>query len=166
MKRLLLLFYLCLSLPLNAQTSFNETELAVWANEAIVATYTFNYQNFLQRQKEIAKYFTANGWIAYSKTLEDSKLPEIIQKNNYFINSVAMSPPTIKNIRPNMWEAVMPLLVVYKNPQYEQKQTLNVTIHFTTVSESQGVRGKAITSLKSVEITSPCKCDLEQKPQK
>lgn len=165
MKRLLTLLFLCLSLPLKAQTSFNETELAVWANEAIVATYTFNYQNFLQRQKEIARYFTANGWIAYSKALNDSKLPEIIQKNNYFISAVATAPPKIKNLRANNWEAIMPLLVVYKNPQHEQKQTLNVTIHFTTVPTSQGVRGKAITSLKSIESTPLCKCDIEHKPQ-
>ena len=59
----------------------DRTQLAVWANEAIIATYTFNYKNYIQDQKEIAKYFTAEGWIAYSKALDDSKVPEAVQKN-------------------------------------------------------------------------------------
>lgn len=131
---------------------------AVWANEAIVATYTFNHQNFLQRQKEIAKYFTSQGWISYSKALRQSGLPETVKKNNYDVSSVALLPPEIKKQSDNTWQAVMPLLVVYKNPQYRQKQTLQVTMTFTEVPAGQGVRGLAITSLKS-KVTQPaCRC--------
>lgn len=132
--------------------------LSVWANEAIVATYTFNHQNFLKRQKEIAKYFTSEGWINYSKALQQSSLPETVKKNNYYVSSVALQPPEIKKKSDNTWQAVMPLLVVYKNPQYQQKQTLQVTITFTGAPAGQGVRGLAITSLKS-KITQPaCRC--------
>lgn len=58
----------------------DRAQLAVWANEAIIATYTFDYKNYMQQQKEIAKYFSADGWIAYSKALNQSKLPEVVQK--------------------------------------------------------------------------------------
>jgi len=34
----------------------SDTDLSVWANEAIVNAYTFTAENFLVRQKEIAKY--------------------------------------------------------------------------------------------------------------
>lgn len=150
------LAFFCFSF--SAQASNDHTSLAVWANEAIVATYTYNYKNYLARHKEIARYFTSKGWIAYSKALNDSKLPETVKKNDYFVSAVAAMPPTIKTLQKDTWVAVMPLLVVYKNPQYQQKQTLEVTIHFKRVSQGQGVRGLAITSLKSKVTEPPCRC--------
>lgn len=155
--RVMLLCFSLLMLPLQA-FALDDTQLAVWTNEAIVATYTYNYQNFLPRQKEIATYFTAAGWIGYSKALNDSKLPDAVKKNNYYVSAVATSPPDVTLVRDNYWRAVMPLLVVYKNPQYQQKQTLEVTIEFTAVPSGQGVRGLAIASLQAKEVTPACKC--------
>jgi hypothetical protein len=143
----------------------DDTELAVWANEAIVATYTYNYKDFLDRQKKIAKYFTAKGWIDYSTAFRASKLPEAVQANSYEVSAVATLPPLIKKINAQQWQADMPLLVVYKNPQYRQKQTLNVTIHFVQAPSSQGVRGLAITSLQMKETKPACKCDIEEQSQ-
>jgi len=144
-------------LNLRAATA-DDIQRAVWVNEAIVATYTYNFQNYLSRQKEIALYFSANGWIAYTKALNDSKLPESVQKNSYYLSAVATMPPTIKLVSDNQWQAVMPLLVVYKNPQYQQKQTLEITLGFTTAPSGQGVRGLAISSLQAKVVKPACKC--------
>ncbi|WED42729.1 DotI/IcmL family type IV secretion protein [Legionella cardiaca] len=139
----------------------DKTQLAVWANEAIVATYTFDYQNFLARQKEIAKYFSAAGWTAYSTALNASKLPETVKNNSYFVSAVATLPPEIKTINATQWQAIMPILVLYKNPQYQQKQNLLVTINFVPAPAGQGVRGLSIVSLQSKVTQPPCEC----KPQ-
>lgn len=159
------LIYLCLSLlslPCSAIATPDNTRMAVWVNEAIVATYTYNAHNYLSRQKEIAYYFTASGWIAYTKALTESKLPEAVQKNNYEVSAVATMPPTIKMVHADHWEAVMPLLVVYKNPEYQQKQHLMVTLQFTTTPPDQGVRGFAITSLQSAEVSPSCECPVDK----
>lgn len=153
-----LFYFSWLFLPLQVFADFSDTTLTVWANEAIVATYTFNDQNFLARQKEIAQYFNANGWINYSKALIDSKLPETVKKNAYAVSAVALMPPIIKSVTNNQWQAVMPLLVVYKNAQYQQKQTLEITLFFTTAPAGQGVRGLAINSLQAKVVTPPCQC--------
>lgn len=160
-QRIILLCFSLLLLPIQAVAAASDTQLAVWANEAIVETYTYDYQNFLARQKDIAVYFTAAGWIAYSKALHDSKLPDAVQKNNYYVSAVATLPPQIKMVSPNNWKAVMPLLVVYKNPQYQQKQTLEITLEFITAPPGQGVRGLAITSLNSKEVKPACRCPAD-----
>jgi hypothetical protein len=54
----------------------------------------------------------------------------------------------------------MPVLVLYENPQYKQKQTLDVKITFS--KSDKGVRGLAITSLQTKPIKDPCLC---QKPE-
>lgn len=134
------------------------TQLAVWANEAIVATYTYDYQNYLQRQRNIAKYFTAAGWTAYSTALNASGLPAVVAKNAYYVSAVATMPPEVKAINDSQWQATMPLLVIYKNPQYQQKQTLQVTINFSETPAGQGIRGFAINNLQSKVSQPPCEC--------
>ncbi len=163
-QRIVLLCLSLLALPAQADAPLDNTQLAVWANEAIVTTYTYNAQNYLDRQKEIAFYFTADGWMAYSKALNASKLPETVQKNAYDVSAVATMPPTVKPLQGNYWEAVMPLLVVYKNPQYIQKQTLEVTLQFTTAPSGQGVRGLAITSLQAKVVKPMCQCIADAHP--
>ncbi len=150
-------------LPLKCLAAFDEIQLNVWVNEAIVATYTYDDQNLLKRQQEIAKYFTANGWIAYSKAQQDAKLLEDVQKNMYHVSAVATMPPSIKKVNAKQWEASMPLLVVYKNPQYQQKQTLNVTITIIEAPPGQGVRGFAISSMQSKIAKPMCQCTKEER---
>lgn len=157
LKALLLLFF-CTFFPWHAFSQSDDTALEVWANEAIVATYTYTAQNYLERQKAIAHYFTAAGWIAYTKALQLSGLPQSVQKNGYAVSAVALLPPTITALSTHHWQAVMPLLVLYKNAQYQQKQTLEVTLDIISTPAQQGIRGLAINSLQSKITTPPCTC--------
>jgi hypothetical protein len=160
MQRVLRIFILSFFMGLKTFAfALDNTQREVWVNEAIIATYTYNAENFLSRQKEIARYFTTEGWIAYSKVLKASKIPEAVKKNNYSVSAVATLPPNITSLGQNQWKAVMPILVLYKNPEYQQKQNLEVTIHFQTASKDQGVRGLAISGLQAKAISAPCQCN-------
>lgn len=150
-----IILFICSQLTYSA---VDKTQLAVWANEAIIATYSYDYKNYLQEQKEIAKYFTSKGWIAYTKALNESKIPEIVQKNNYFVSAVATMPPEIKQINTTYWQATMPILVLYTNPQSKQKQNIKVVVTFSQAASGYGVRGYNINSLQSTIISSPCEC--------
>lgn len=163
--RIISLCLLFIILPSQGLATPDKTQLAVWANEAIISTYTYSYQNFIERQKDIALYFTAKGWIAYSKAFQEAKLSETIQQNKYYVSSVATMPPTIKLLPNKQWQATMPILVIYKNPQYKQKQSLDITLTFTNALPGQGIRGLAITSLQAKLSTAPCQCRNDT-PQK
>ncbi|CAM2731602.1 IcmL/DotI homolog [Legionella steigerwaltii] len=161
MNKKLAFFLLSIFFQLSYAQS-EQAELSVWVNEAIVATYTYSYQTYLEDQKKIAKYFTADGWIAFSNALNASKLPEAVQKNLYQVSSVATEPPVITNVDPTHWKATMRLLVVYQNPQYQQRQHLKVAINFMVAPSGQGVRGFSITNLQAVETKPSCKCIVEE----
>jgi hypothetical protein len=154
----LLLFFVQLS-----HANPEQAPLSVWVNEAIVATYSYDYKNFLNDQKKIAKYFTVDAWIAYSQALNSSKIPNSVQKNLYYVSSVATESPVITSLGSNHWKATMKLLVDYKNPQYQQQQNLKVTIDFMSAPSGQGVRGYSITNFQSVPISPPCTCCIEEK---
>lgn len=158
MRILLLLVWWISSCFVYAQN--NAVELSVWANEATIAPYTYTYQNYLSGQKQIGRYFTPHAWIKYTEALTQSKLLETVTKNKYTVSAVALSPPTIKQLNVNTWQASMPTLVLYKNSQQEQKQTLLITITFKKVAPTAGVRGLAIESFQA-EIQKPsCTCDM------
>lgn len=157
LRRLFMIVFLWL-FTINLWATPDPVALAVWANEAIIATYTYNHDNFLARQAEIAKYFTADGWIAYSNALNDAKLPEMVKNNAYTVSAVATLPPTVSRVDRMQWQAVMPILVLYKNPQYQQKQSLQVTIRIIEQPNNGGTRGLAIASLQSTIIEPPCEC--------
>lgn len=162
------LCWLCM-LPQLCYANPSPTDLSVWVNEAIVTTYTLTAENFLSRQKEIATYFTSQGWIDYTKAQQAAKLNDAIKKNNYAVSAVALLPPTIKSLHDKAeWQATMPLLVLYKNQDYQQKQTLSVTVTFIkTKSNAEGVRGLALSSFTATITAPPCPCDqAAQKPQK
>ncbi|NDH67630.1 MAG: type IV secretion protein IcmL [Gammaproteobacteria bacterium] len=138
----------------------SETDLSVWVNEAIVTTYTFSADNFLDRQKAIAKYFTSQGWINFTKAIQAAKLQESVEKSHYVVSAVALLPPTIKFLSAtNEWEAKMPLLVLYKGPEYQQKQTLEVVITFISAKGNEGVRGLVLTSFTTTVTKPACRCE-------
>ncbi len=161
--RIVLFCVVWITSPLYALNAPDDTQRAVWVNEAIVATYTYNYQNFMQRQKDIARYFTATGWMNYSNVLRASRLPEAVKNNDYYVSAVATMPPEIKDLGNKQWQATMPVLVVYTNPSYKQKQTLKVTLNFIEAPEGTGVRGFAVTNLNAVVARQPCQCPNEDR---
>ncbi|MCX7116972.1 MAG: DotI/IcmL family type IV secretion protein [Legionellales bacterium] len=156
--RLMLGWVLLFLWTLQVKAFADEAQLSVWANEAIIETYTYSYQNLLEQQKHIATYFSVPGWMSFINAIRDAKLLDAVKKNNYFVNAVALMPPTIRNTSPTSWQAVMPVLIVYKNAQYEQKQYVSVTLDFSQAPVGKGVRGFFINSLRTKEIAPPCVC--------
>jgi hypothetical protein len=147
-----------LILSCNSHAAVDRTQLLVWANEAIVKTYTYNYKTYLQDQKQIAQYFTTDGWIAFSKALNDSKLPEAIQKNAYDVTAVATAPPKLVDIDSAHWAVIMPVLVHYANAQHQQQQYLKIVLGVSEAPSGQGMRGFSINSLQSTVMEPPCQC--------
>lgn len=160
MLRKIILILACLvALQSFATETSDNIPLLVWTNEAIVATYTYNSNNLLARQREIAKYFTAQAWIDYTAALQRAKILEAVKQNAYDVSAVALLPPLLKKLDAQTWQANMPLAVLYKNSQYQQKQTLDVTVTFTTAPVGQGVRGLSITSFQTKITKPPCRCE-------
>lgn len=156
-----IVFLVSLLMGQYASAQMDNAQMTVWVNEAIVSTYTFTYSNFLQRKKEIAKYFTAGGWIAYSKALDTSKLTEVVTKNQYTVSAVATLPPEIKKVGEHQWQAVMPVLVLYQHSNNKQTQVLQVVLDFIDAPAGEGVRGLAITTLDAKISMPPCSCSTQ-----
>jgi len=153
-----------ITLPANALT---QAQLVVWTNEAIITAYTYDYKTIIPSQKATAKYFTAKAWFNYSQALLKSGLLDAVKKNKYTVSAVPTMPPQIKPLKPvkgeRTWQAEMPILAVYKNPQYQQKQYLNVKLVIQATGTNGGTRGLAITNFQATKRPAP-KCEPAAKP--
>ena len=133
--------------------------LSVWVSEAVISAYTFSDKTLIEDQRLLAKYFSAQGWINFSKALDSAKLKDSVLQNHYSVSALADAPPEIQKLSDrNEWQATMPITVFYKNPEHQQKQNLSVSITFGPVSGDAGVRGFAISSFESKISSDFCIC--------
>lgn len=161
--RILLCFW-AMVVHAEAVVAPSSTTLSVWVNEAIVATYSYDYQHHLDQQSRISHYFSATGWVEYSRAFLQSKVLENVEKNKYAVSAVALAPPEVTSSGAGKWTGKMPVVVVYKNPQFEQRQTLMVTIAFEQVPEGTGVRRFAIKTFQAVVYKPTCSCAVPVAP--
>ncbi|WP_367606924.1 DotI/IcmL/TraM family protein [Legionella sp. W05-934-2] len=153
-----------MSLVLAATAFAGQADLGkkIWAQQAILATYQVSNSSYIADQREIAKYFTADAWKKYLQVLEKVQFQQFIEKNNYHLDAVALKPVTLKPLEQGYWQASMPVLVQYTNPQYNQLQTVEVTIQFKPAPSGQGVLGYQMVSFLSKNMDKPCQCMVEK----
>jgi Type-IV b secretion system, inner-membrane complex component len=153
------ILFICLFISMTASFSLEPTvPLQVWVNEAIINTFSFSDTNLINRQKDIALYFTPDAWKVYLDTLNRSNILKQVQENHYQVSAVALMPPTIaEDPSGKTWQAQMPILVKYKNNTSELKQHLDIRLKIIK-SPSSDSRGFAILQYESKIIDKPCSC--------
>lgn len=158
----LIIWLISLIVSVNIYAGQANLDKKIWAHQAILATFQLNNNTYIADQKEIAKYFTLDAWTKYLQLLEKVKFQQFIEKNNYRVDAVALKPVSLKQMKQGYWQATMPILVQYKNPQYSQLQTLEVGIQFKPAPRGQGVQGYQLVSFFSKKIDKPCRCMVDK----
>jgi len=138
-----------------------QVELSVFANEAVINVYTFDYHNWPSRQKDMAAYFFPKAWAAYLNAINQSNILKLVMKNEMTVNAVATFTPSIKTINPTTYQVQLPILVTYASKTSTQKQNLNVTLEVIK-SNSTSTRGYAINQFVAHVDSPPCVCQASQ----
>lgn len=139
--------------------------LSVWVSEAGVALYTLDASNLQAQQSALSYYFSSQGWIDFNKAQEQSGILQAIQTHRYTVRAIPLHPPKIMALDPQHWEAILPILVSYTNPEYEQQQTLRLKIRFEQSTDSRSVRGFAISAIESKKTSELCTCRPKALPK-
>lgn len=141
MKRFLsALLFVSMSVTAAVKAPKPDVAVKVFANTAIVSVYDFSYKNIVSSHKQAAVYFSGTGWIALTKAFQSADLLGTVVKHRYEVSAVATRPPKItdKGLKDSgyQWQVDMPIMVVFKNDDYQQVQYLDVT---ATVGFLKGV---------------------------
>ncbi|GEM_PF-3313239 len=138
--------------------------LQVWANEAIINTFTFNSENIKTRQQDMSRYFAPETWKIYRDAFNQSSIYKKIHAHHLAVSAVATKPPKITIKTFDNISVEMPILVTYTSPHKSITQNLNITLKLIQ-KPGAGVREYVIQQFQSINISEPCGCAQPQSPK-
>ena len=134
--------------PLNEP---NQSDSAVlqWANQAAIASFTYNFVNFRDELQASSGFFTAEGWTQFLNALQQSNNLDAVKAKKLIVSAVATRAPIIlqKGLLNGIysWRVQMPILVTYQSASEFSQQNNVVTMLITRVSTLNSPRGIGIS---------------------
>jgi len=137
--------------PLTALDIPNQADSAVlqWANQAAIASFTYNFVNYRNELKNASQYFTRDGWGQFLDALKASQSLEIVKQKKLIVSAVATRAPVILQKGPlagrYAWRIQMPILVTYQSASEFKQVNDVITILVKRVSTLDTPRGIGIS---------------------
>lgn len=139
--------------PIVALDEPNQSDSAVlqWANQAAIASYTYNFVNFQNELKAASVYYTNTGWQQFMSALEQSNNLNVLRAKKLIVSAVATRAPII--LEKGMlngryaWRVQMPMLVTYQSASEFSQQNIVVTMLISRISTIESPRGIGISQI-------------------
>lgn len=137
--------------PLFPLSEPNQSDSAVlqWANQAAIASFTYNFVNYRDELQASSGFFTAEGWDQFLNALQQSNNLDAVKAKKLIVSAVATRAPIILQkgvLNGNFsWRVQMPILVTYQSASEFTQQNNVVTMLITRVSTLNSPRGIGIS---------------------
>lgn len=132
------------------QPNLPPSALLQWANQAAVASFTFDFEHYQDQLLGARNFYTPDGWSSFMNALQTKVLPTVIAKK-VVLTSVATGAPVILEQGDfdgiYTWKVQMPMLVNYQSASALQQQTMMITLIVERVSTLDAYRGIGISSI-------------------
>ena len=141
--------------PITALNAPNQSDSAIlqWANQAAIATFSYNFVNYRSELVASSGFFTAEGWDQFISALAASNNLDAVKSKKLVVSAVATMAPVIlqKGILNGRyaWRIQMPMLVTYQSASEFSQQNLVVTMLVTRVDPLNFPRGIGISQFVS-----------------
>lgn len=144
--------------PLNplSQPVVTPAELLQWANQAVVAAYSYNFVNYRKELQDASQYFTPEGWQQFQSGLKASRNLETVIAKKMVVTATPTGAPVVTdqgilNGR-YAWRIRIPFLITYENSSNERiQQPITVNILVVRVSNLDNPKGIAIAQFYASE---------------
>ena len=129
----------------------NQSDSAVlqWANQAAIASFTYNFVNYRDELQASSGFFTPEGWDQFLTALQQSNNLYAVKAKKLIVSAVATRAPIIlqKGVLNGSfsWRVQMPILVTYQSASEFTQQNNVVTMLITRVSTLNSPRGIGIS---------------------
>lgn len=134
-------------LPLS-QPNMSDDDVLVWANNAAVAAYTYNYVNFRQELQAASEFFTPAGWRKFVRALQDSNNLDAVRIKRLIVTAQPTGAPVLvsKGVSGGVfvWRIQVPLLVTYINPPQFAQQSILVSMLISRIPNLNSAQGIGI----------------------
>jgi intracellular multiplication protein IcmL len=132
--------------PLNTPV-LSGRQLVQFAQEAAVASYTFDFVNYRKQLSELSSYYTRDGYSEYIDALSRSNL-DIVTKRKYVVSAVASGAPVVtrEGVKQGVyaWEVQMPMSVVYQSSAERADQKFVVKMLLVRMPTAENPKGVGV----------------------
>lgn len=132
--------------PLNMPV-LSGRQLVQFAQEAAVASYTFDFVNYRKQLSELSSYYTRDGYSEYIDALSRSNL-DIVTKRKYVVSAVASGAPVVtrEGVKQGVyaWEVQMPMSVVYQSSAERADQKFVVKMLLVRMPTAENPKGVGV----------------------
>lgn len=126
-----------------------------WVFEAIIASYSFDFNNYYKQLDKVSYYYTPEGYSMYLKSLQLNKIEDQVMLNKIEVSTVPLQTPVLVKGGvfgvTEYWRYRVPVLISYyagKNPIFE-RQTVEVLV--LRVPSYQNPKGLSIAEFNMVQ---------------
>lgn len=136
--------------PLNEP---NQSDSAVlqWANQAAIASFSYNFVNYRDELQAASAFFTPEGWDQFLTALQQSNNLDAVKAKKMVVSAVATRAPIIlqKGLLNGSysWRVQMPVLVTFQSASEFSQQNNVVTLLITRISTLNSPRGIGISQI-------------------
>ena len=128
----------------------SDSAIAQWANQAAIASFTYNFVNYRDELQASSQFFTPEGWDQFLSALQSSNNLEAVKTKKLIVSAVATRAPVIlqKGVVYGgnfSWRVQMPILVTYQSASEFTQSNIIVTMLITRVSPLNYPRGIGIS---------------------
>ncbi len=137
-------------IPIN-EPNQSDSSVLQWANQAAIASYTYNFVSYRKELQAASEFYTELGWEQFTSALESSNNLEAVKAKKLIVSAVATQAPVILkqgllNGRYS-WRIQMPLLVTYQSASQFSQENYMVTLLVQRVSTFNNPRGIGISQI-------------------
>lgn len=131
----------------------NQSDTAVlqWANQAAIASFSYNFVNYRKELQAASEFFTAAGWQMFTQALYSSNDLNAVEAKKLIVSAVATGAPVIlqKGLLNGRysWRIQMPILATYQSASQFTQSNYNVTMMIQRVSTLDSPQGIGISQI-------------------
>ena len=155
----LLSFTLLVSMIIGCASSSSpdeDKEILAWSQEAVLATFSYDYANYHQQLEAASQYFIPQTWKFYFTALNASSGFKKVLNQKMVVSAVVQKMPVIisegvnTNSQPS-WTVQVPAVITYENASVHIQKPVIISVGILRTKNQVGVRGLAISELSVKE---------------
>lgn len=139
--------------PIVAIDQPNQADSSVlqWANQAAIASYTYDFVSYRKELQVASEFYTAEGWQMFMDALVASNNLDAVKAKKLIVSAVATQAPVVlrKGILNGRysWRIQMPILVTYQSASQFTQENYMMTMLIQRVSTLNNPRGIGISQV-------------------
>lgn len=140
--------------PLN-EPNMSNNAISSWANEAVMAVYSFNFIDYRQALSRAQDYFTPEGWQQFLSSLQSSNTLAMVLSQKLIVTAVPTQAPVILDqgllSGTYAWKIQEPVLVTYQSASMTQPQALTIVMTIERMSTLNNPKGVGISQFVAIQ---------------